>query len=154
MKKLTVNQFGISVMIICALIIWAVSAKCQSEDFGIFGAKIEYSPTFNKPGTGFFGGYKTGNNYIGADTHIYFGHLRDVPVIVNIEYGYSIGEFQPFISVGYYTTGGEAIKENEGKQGFLYGGGISYLPVKIPIKIQVGLNSVNTFFSIGWYRNL
>jgi len=45
-------------------------------------------------------------------------------------------------------------KTKEGKQGFLYGGGISYYPVQTRLKIQVGITNINKFISVGYYRNL
>lgn len=155
MRRITASMF--IALIIVILLMWTTTGNAQylqPESFGIFGVKAEYSPTFKTAGAGFFGGFKDGNSYFGGDTHIYFGRIRNVPVMANIEYGYSIGQIQPFIIGGFYTCGGEAAKENEGKQGLLYGGGISYLLKSIPIKFQAGINNVNTFFSIGFYRNL
>lgn len=158
-KELRLISFACFIaLLMVILLLVSTSAKSQSFDppknFGIFGAKMEYSNTFNQLGAGFFGGYKAGNNYIGADTHIFFKRARNVPVIANLEYGYSIGQLQPFIIGGFYTCGGEAVKENEGKQGFLYGGGISYLPDYLPIKIQLGYINENSYLSIGYYKNL
>lgn len=155
MEQIKLRQIAITLFLFCTLISFKSFAQFeQPRDFGMFGTKLEYSPTFYKPGLGFFGGYKSGNNYIGADTHFYFGHLRNVPVIVNLEYGYSIGQIQPFIVGGFYTCGGEAVKENEGKQGLLYGGGISYYPAYLPVKIQAEITTENSYLSIGFYKNL
>lgn len=133
--------------------------------FGIFGAQAEYNAKYQKPGAGLFGGYKFNNNYLGLNTHILFGRQRDVPQAIALEYGYSIGNFQPYISYQYFTCGNEAVNVNEGARGFDWGGGISYYPRTVRFKFSLGVNGVKNFrqlkdftsysyFSIGYYKNL
>lgn len=111
----------------------------------VIGVQTEYSKY--KLGAGFFGGTNIGNSYVGLNTHVRFTNARNIPTGINAEYGYSIGKFQPFIMLGYETTGGEAVKENEGKQGAIYGGGISLLIKNV--KIQAGILNNNEFVSVG-----
>lgn len=127
------------------------SVFAQDERFTTAGGQIVYSPVYNV-GFGAFGGRHVENNYIGLNTQVYpIGSVRNVPVSVSLEYGYTIGSIQPFVSVGFYTTGGESVKMSEGSQGFEFGGGISYLPRTAPLKIQIGMNRRSAFVSIGEY---
>jgi len=130
------------------------NAQDEPQSFGIFGAHVEYSAIYNQPGVGFFGGKRFGRNYLGLNSHCYLKSTVSIPIAVNAEYGFSFHAFQPYVLVGYHTTGGQAVKTNEGKQGVLYGGGISYYPVQTRLKIQVGITSINKFISVGYYRNL
>lgn len=116
----------------------------------VFGVQAGYSKY--KTGAGFFTGTNLGNSYVGINTHVRFTRTRNIPVGVNLEYGYSVGRLQPFIMAGYETTGGEAVKMREGKQGMIYGGGISYLINQF--KIQAGILNNNEFISVGYFKNL
>jgi len=137
----------------------------EPTHFGIFGAQAEYNAKYQKAGAGFFGGYRFYNNYIGLNTHILFGNQRNVPQAVALEYGYNIGNFQPYISYQYFTCGNEAVNMKEGSKGFDWGGGISYMPRSVPLKFSLGVNGVKnieelqyainySYFSIGYYKNL
>ena len=131
-------------LILSAIIILTIST-CKAQC--IIGASLEYSTTYKQPGAGIFGGYQFGNSYAGIDTHFYMGRVRKIPSTINFEYGYTIGKFQPFISYGFYTCGGEAQREGEGAQGFEYGVGINY-NIGEHIKVGASITQTNSFISI------
>ena len=131
--------------LILSAIILLTLTTCKAQ--GIIGAQIEYSATYKQPGAGIFGGYQFGNSYAGIDTHFYMGRVRKIPSTINLEYGYTIGKFQPFISCGFYTCGGEAQREGEGVQGFEYGGGINY-NISNHLKIGAAITQTNSLITI------
>lgn len=160
-------------MILCliAILLFVLNMKiahAQEEKpthYGIFGTKIEYQSKYKAPGGIFFGGYRFNNHYIGLETHLAIGNNRSTPQGISGIYGYNIGSFQPYISYGFYTCGGEAIKEGEGTQGFNGGFGLSYFPQSIGFRFSIGLDGLESIsnlknykhygiFSIGYYRAL
>lgn len=127
-------------MIISAL---TVSAFCQP----VVSPHLDYSLKY-QTGGGFDIGTKIQRSYIGVNTLVFFTRKRDVPAFINLQYGYHIGRFQPFISYGFYTAGTEAVKEHEGTQGFTPGAGLAYFFRFVPLKISSGIMGKNVFFSI------
>ena len=130
-------------------ILFYLAAFCQQKNALIFSAHAEYSFHYNKPGGGFDAGYKFDHNYFGADSHIYFTkRQRNIPVEIDLHYGYNIGSFQPFVTAGFYTCGGEAVHNNEGVQGIAFGAGLSYFFEKLPLKFTTGITGNNIYSSI------
>jgi hypothetical protein len=125
-------------------------AASSSIGQGVFGVQTEYSKY--KLGAGFFGGVYSGNSYIGLNTHIPFTSQRKAPVGASIEYGYLIEIVQPFVEVGYETSGNEAVSAKEGTKGVTYGGGINVIINHF--KIQGGVLNNNKFISIGFFGKL
>lgn len=117
---------------------------------GVIGAQLEYSKY--KLGAGFFGGVYAGNSYVGVNTHIPFTNKRSAPVGISLEYGYLIGIVQPFVTIGYETSGNEAVSVKEGTKGVIYGGGVSV--ILNHFKIQGGILNNNKFISVGFFGKL
>lgn len=151
MKQISFSKLALIVCLLCAAMILLIATAFAQPSFGFH---LEYSAKYHKTGGGFDGGYRFGNNYFGADTHIYFTNQRNVPVEVGLHYGYNIGSFQPFITTGYYTCGGEAVREKEGIQGFNVGGGISYKLRNSPLKFTTGTTGNNIYLSVGLIKEL
>lgn len=128
------------ILIICAFA--AFSASSQP----VVAMHIDYSLKYHSGG-GIDAGYNLNRSYVGVNTAIHFTRQRDVPVYVNLQYGYTIGKLMPFASYGYYTAGGEAVHNHEGAQGFAMGGGLSYFPTP-QLKISTGIIGSNVFFSL------
>jgi hypothetical protein len=125
-------------------------AASSSIGQGVIGGQVEYSKY--KLGAGFFGGVYAGNSYVGLNTHIPFTNQRKAPVGASLEYGYLIGIVQPFIEVGYETSGNEAVSMKEGTKGVVYGGGVSVIINHF--KIQGGILNNNKFISVGFFGKL
>lgn len=114
----------------------------------VFSAHAEYSFHYNLPGYGFDAGYHFDHNYVGFDSHLYFTRRRNVPVEMDLKYGYRIGYLQPFITAGFYTCGGEAAHAHEGPQGIAVGAGLDYFFNKLPLRLTAGITGNNIYSSI------
>jgi hypothetical protein len=132
-----------SLFFLMILFISTVAAFSQP----VISPHLDYSLKYQSGG-GFDAGVKIQRSYVGVNTLVFFTTKRDVPAFINLQYGYSIGRFQPFISYGFYTTGTEAVKEHEGTRGFAPGGGLAYFFRYVPLKISSGITNNNFFFSI------
>jgi hypothetical protein len=132
-----------SLFFLIILFISTVAAFSQP----VISPHLDYSLKYQSGG-GFDAGVKIQRSYVGVNTLVFFTTKRDVPAFINLQYGYSIGRFQPFISYGFYTAGTEAVKEHEGTRGFAPGGGLAYFFRYVPLKISSGITNNNFFFSI------
>lgn len=143
----------------------ATQAQEQPSHFGLFGFQSGYEQSYQKPFIGFFGGYRANNNYFGAAANaILPASGRKTPIILSVEYGYTIGSFQPYIMFSHFSSGAESVAYKEGISGFAWGGGLSFYTKSLPLKFSVGLSNLQDvpqiktlpdkiYVSVGWYRN-
>lgn len=124
-----------------------------SFSFGQIGFHVEYSNKY-KTGGGIDIGHNFNNVYVGATAHLYFTNKRDVPTEADLVAGYNIGQFQPFISGGYYSCGKEAVSEGEGTRGINVGGGLAYQFRDSPVRLSAGVTGNNIFLTVGLFKNL
>jgi len=124
-----------------------------SFSFGQIGFHVEYSNKY-KAGGGIDIGHNFNNVYIGATAHLYFTNKRDVPTEADLVAGYTIGQFQPFISGGYYSCGKEAVSEREGTRGINVGGGLAYQFRDSPVRLSAGVTGNNIFLTVGLFKIL
>lgn len=117
------------------------------------GFHTEYSNKY-KAGCGIDIGHNFNNVYIGATAHLYFTNKRNVPTEADLVAGYNIGQFQPFISGGYYSCGKEAVSEGEGTRGINVGGGLAYQFKESPVRLSAGVTGNNIFLTVGLFKNI
>lgn len=136
------------------LVYFTTPGMAQSDNYNSAQIGFHFDYFKSNIGAGIEGGYKVNNSYIGLNTLFHFNRKRDVPTFVNMQYGYYVGGFMPFVLGGYYTAGGEAVREKEGKQGMEYGAGLSYQFNDSPVKLSVQISNVKTCYSIGLVKDL
>ena len=124
-----------------------------SFSFGQIGFHVEYSNKY-KAGGGIDIGHNFNNVYIGTTAHLYFTNKRNVPTEADLIAGYNIGQFQPFISGGYYSCGKEAVSEGEGTRGINVGGGLAYQFRDSPVRLSAGVTGNNIFLTVGLFKIL
>ena len=117
------------------------------------GFHTEYSNKY-KAGGGIDIGHNFNNIYIGTTAHLYFTNKRNVPTEADLIAGYNIGQFQPFISGGYYSCGNEAEKEGEGIRGINVGGGVAYQFRDSPVRLSAVITGNNIFLTVGLFKIL
>lgn len=71
-----------------AILIICLFAAMTSTAQVVVAPHLDYSVKHHVPGGGFDAGYNIGNSYVGINTHVLFTNKRDVPVYVNLQYGY------------------------------------------------------------------
>lgn len=135
-----------ALLAICFLLFSLFSFSQKNEV--VFSAHAEYSFHYTKPGFGFDAGYHFGHHYAGADSHLYFSRQRNIPVEVDLHYGYNIGSLQPFVTAGFYTCGGEAVHNKEGVSGIAFGAGMSYTFQRLPLRLTTGITGNNIYSSL------
>lgn len=154
--------FLIAMLLTCT----ATQAQEQPSHLGLFGLQSGYEQSYQRPFIGFFGGYRANNNYFGAAANATLpASGRKTPITLSVEYGYTIGSFQPYVIFQHFSSGAESVAYKEGISGFACGGGLSFYTQSLPLKFSVGLSNLQDvpqiqilpnkiYVSIGWYRNL
>lgn len=133
--------------LVVVFILFSLFSFAQKNE-AIFSADLGYSFHYKKIGFGLNGGYHFDHNYLGVDTHLYFSQSRNIPVEVDLHYGYNIGSLQPFVTAGFYTCGGEAVHNHEGVCGIAFGAGMSYFFPRLPLKLTTGITGNNIYSSL------
>lgn len=103
------------------IIACVISQSCNSQSKNELYLHADYKE---------FGGVgyarNIGSFYEGSNVYLNPFRGRGNPEFTGqLESGFIIWQVVPFICAGFYTCGGEAKREGEGKQGYYYGGGIS-----------------------------
>lgn len=75
-------------------------------------------------------GYLSGSLYSGLEADVYLMRAktnRSNPIFTQAVIGYKLNKVQPFLTLGYCSTGSESIRNHEGFSSPTVGGGLSYI---------------------------
>ncbi|MBA2562422.1 MAG: hypothetical protein H0V14_05815 [Chitinophagaceae bacterium] len=99
-------------------------------------------------------GVKAGNSLVYYNQLIHLkahSPVPNVPQIVGIRYGYTIGSFTPNIGADYWLLSSDLYKKDKPDEGFQFGYGLTYAFKSTPLKIDLAASGKIIFFTVTSY---
>lgn len=99
-------------------------------------------------------GFQAGNSIIYYNQLIHTTRKVNVPHILGVRYGYSLGSFQPNAGIEYHMLSSDKYKVHKPDEGFRFALGVTKYFKNIPFKADAGITGKYVVASISIYKIL